>query len=121
MDSSPTRSIKTAQREAQLLREISQLLMVTSLDDPRLNGIFINRVTLSSDGGIATVHFYSTEGEEHFNRVLDILKLYRPSLRKALAAKLNRRYTPDLLFKYDQQFDKQQRIEEIFEKIKDES
>lgn len=95
--------------------------METTLDDPRLQGIFINRVSLSADSGICTVFFYSLQGEEHFNAVLDILKLYRPSLRRALAERVNKRYTPELIFKYDQQFEKHQRLEEIFEKIKDES
>lgn len=119
--SAPTRAIKQSQRETQLLREISQLLLETALDDSRLTGVFINRVKLSPDSGICTVYFYSRNGEEHFNQVLDILKLYRPSLRKALAERINRRYTPDLIFKYDTQFDKQQKLEELFEKIKDES
>lgn len=119
--SSPTKAIKQSQREVQLQREISQLLRETALDDPRLAGIFINRVSLSSDGGICTVYFYSLEGQEHFIKVLDILKLYRPSMRKALAERINRRYTPELIFRYDEQFEKQQRLEELFEKIKDES
>jgi ribosome-binding factor A len=119
--SAQTKAIKQSQRETQLLREISQLFRKTALDDPRLAGVFINRVQLSPDSGICTAYFYSVEGEEHFNQVLDILKLYRPSLRKALAERINRRYTPDLIFKYDTQFDKHERLEELFEKIKDES
>jgi ribosome-binding factor A len=118
---SPTKTIKQSQREAQFHREISQLLRETALDDSRLNGIFINRVSLSADGGICTLYFYSLQGEAHYNQVLDILKLYKPSLRRALAKRLNRRYTPELIFRYDTLFEKQQRIEELFEKIKDES
>lgn len=110
--------IKKAKKESLLLKEISKLYMQTAMDDPRLQGVFINRVKLSSDKSHCTVYFYTAEGEEHFNEILEILKLYKPSLRKALAANIPSRYTPELVFKFDKTFEKQSRLEHLLDKIK---
>lgn len=116
--SSSVSNVKRAQKESLFFREISQLFMQTAMDDQRLQGIFVNRVQLSPDKGLCTVFFYTSQGEEYFNQVLPVLTLYKPSLRKALASTVKGRYVPDLLFKFDKQFEKQQRIEELIEKVR---
>ncbi len=118
MAESPVKSIKTSQKESVFFREISQLFMETALDEPALQGLTISRVKLSPDGGLCTIYFYTSEGLPYFERILPILKLYKPSLRKALATKVQARYTPELIFKYDEQFEKQLRLEGILEKVK---
>lgn len=120
MSESRSRDIKKGQKESLLFQEISSLFLKTSMDDPRLQGLFINRVELSPDKGHCSVYFYSFKGEEDFNEKLEILKLYKPSLRKALAQKIKGRYVPEIVFKYDKQFEKQQGIEDLFEKLKKE-
>lgn len=114
------RSIKKAQKEALLLREISQLFHQIMLDDSSITDLFINRVHLSPDKGICTVFFYSQLGKEHFDKMLPILILYKPSLRTAIAQKIQARYTPEIKFRFDDQFEKQRRIEHLLEKIKTE-
>ena len=117
MTSSVT-NVKRAQKESLFFREISQLFLQATMDDSRLNGLFVNRVQLSPDKGLCSVYFYTADGEEHFNNVLHTLMLYKPSLRKALATTIKGRYVPDLIFKFDKQFEKQQRIEELIEKVR---
>ncbi len=111
-------NVKRAQKESLLFREISQLFLQASLDDSRLQGITVNRVQLSPDKGVCTVFFYTAQGEEHFNQILRQLTLYKPSLRKALASTVKSRYTPELVFKFDKQFEKTQRIEQLIESVK---
>lgn len=111
-------NVKRAQKESLLFREISKLFMEATLDDNRLQGIFVNRVKLSPDKGMCTVYFYTAQGEEYFKQILHILTLYKPSMRKALASTIRGRYVPDLLFTFDTQFEKQQRIEELIEQVK---
>jgi len=110
-------SIKRAQKEEQLFREISQLYQQASLDDARLRDVFVNRVTLSPDKGLCTVYFYTVKGVEHFDSLLHIMKLYKPSLRKAIASRIRSRYTPELIFRYDENFDKEIRIEQLIDKV----
>ncbi len=113
-------SIKRAQKESLILREVSQLFLQTSLDDPRLTELSIHRVQLSPDKGVCSLYFYTPLGEERFKELLSVLLSYKPSLRKALASRIQARYTPELVFKFDKQFDKQQRVEELLERVKTE-
>lgn len=116
--STSLRNIKKAQKESLLFREISRLFMQTSMDDPRLQGIILSRVLLSDDKGVCFVYLYSYKGKQHFEEVLEILKLYKPSLRKALS-KLPSRYVPEIVFKYDEDLEKQMKLEELMDKVKE--
>lgn len=113
-------SIKKSQKESLLFRAIANLFAQTTLDDARLVGVAVNRVKLSDDKGVAIVFFYTPGGIEEFKEKLPFILLYKSSLRKALAHSINSRYTPELVFKYDDQFEKQQRIEGLLEQIKGE-
>ena len=113
------RDIKKAQKERLLLREISGLLLQTGTDDPRLQKVVVSRVSLSPDKGSCTVFFYTTEGKEAFDEALEILKLYKPSLRSALAAKIRSRYTPNLIFRFDEQHEKSEKMNAIFERLRE--
>jgi len=111
---------KRAQKERLLLREISKLFLQIITDDPELQGTFIHRVQLSEDKSICNVYFYSDKGKKAFDKKLERLKLYKPSLRKALADRLKFRYMPDLRFKFDTQYEKQRSIEKLLDKLKGE-
>lgn len=112
--------IKRAQKESLLLRELSTFFLQIMMEEPSLQGLFINRVSLSSDRSLISVFFYTTDGPEAFQKLLGKLILYKPSMRKALATAIPSRYTPQLAFKFDAQYEKQQRIEQLLEKIKKE-
>lgn len=111
--------IKRAQRASLLLRTISQLYLEATRDDKELAGLFINRVELSPDKGICYVLFYTPEGEEYFKKKLSQITLYKPSLRAALSKKISGRYTPEIVFAFDKQQKKINRLEELLEKVKD--
>jgi ribosome-binding factor A len=110
--------IKRSQKESVLLREISQMLHQISLDDPEMQGLFVNRVELSKNKGVCIIYFYDPNGPEVFNQKKKKLLLYKPSIRKGVASTLDARYTPELKFTFDTQFEKQQRIESILETVK---
>ncbi|MFS8506767.1 MAG: ribosome-binding factor A [Candidatus Babeliales bacterium] len=83
-----------------------------------LRGFCINRVMLSPDKGHCYVFFATIGGVEEFNEKLNRLKLYKPSLRAALAKEINGRYTPDITFKFDAAQEKTNRVEELLEDLK---
>ena len=116
---SPVKSIRKAQKESLLLREIANLFNVIANEDPELKNLYINRVALSDNGGMAEVFFYSSLGREEFERVFERLKLYKPSLRKAIADRVPGRYTPDIRFRFDDQLKKLLAIEELIEQVKE--
>lgn len=109
--SSATAAIKKAQKESLLLKEISNMYHSIAMDDARLQGLFVNRVELSTDKGWVTVFFYTLDGYEKFEEQLEILKLYKPSIRKGLSSGIKSRYVPDLKFAYDAKFEKLQKLE----------
>jgi ribosome-binding factor A len=117
MDSHNTRSIKKAKKESLFYQELSKLIHHVIMDEPELASITFNRVRLSDDCGICFMLFYTPEGKEAFDKLLPKLILYKPSLRKSLAHAIRSRYTPELVFQYDDQFEKQQRLEELLNKI----
>jgi ribosome-binding factor A len=114
------KNVKKAQKESVLLREIAGLFSNIMFDDSRLAGLFISRVQLSPDGGLCYVYFFTSKGKEDFKEKLEFLKLYKPSLRKAIAQKLQARYTPDLKFEYDEQFEKEQKMNDLMDKLREE-
>jgi ribosome-binding factor A len=103
-------SIKRAQKESLLMRSISHLLMQISLDD--------NRVSLSASKSICTIYFYSPRGQDYFKEIFQTLVLYKPSMRAAIAKILDARYTPDLVFRFDEQFEKQLKLENLLDSVK---
>lgn len=118
---SSTPNVKRAQKESLLFREISQLFLEAALDDPKLLSVTITRVALSPDKGVCTVYFYSPDGEDVFvSDLLPLVTQYKSSLRKALASRIHSRYVPELIFAYDKQLEKQQRIEHLIEQVKEE-
>ncbi|MBI2344688.1 ribosome-binding factor A [Candidatus Dependentiae bacterium] len=118
MNPSNLSNIKRSQKESLLLKELSKMLHELMLDDKELSGLFINRVELSKNKGACIVYFYDPQGPSNFETKKRRLILYKPSLRRAIAMTLDGRYTPELVFAYDAQFEKQQRIENILEKVK---
>ncbi len=120
MNSQRVRDIKHAQREAFLFKEIAQFFLQIVADEPQLQGLYINRVKLSPDRGMCTVYFFTQGGLKEFEEKRPTLVLYKPSLRTALSKILHSRYVPNLRFAYDEQYEKQRRVEELINKLKEE-
>lgn len=113
--------IKHSKKESLFLKEIMVIFRELSLDDPRMTDLFVSRVGLSADCGMCTVFFYTPRGEEYFKLRSEMLKGYAPGIRKVLSQRIKVRHTPEIFFKFDDRFEKEQRIENILEKIKTEN
>lgn len=110
--------IKRARKESQFFREITKLFMQLTLDDTRLQGLTISSVQLSSDKSVCTIFFYTEKGKEYFKEIFEILILYRPSLRKAIATEIKSRYVPELIFRFDNKYERKLRLEQLLDSIK---
>ena len=120
MKTSRVSDIKRAQKESVLLHEISGYFLRITLDDPRLKDLTINRVKLSKDKSRCTIFFFCPQGKKQFDELLRTLILYKPSMRKALADSIRSRYTPELIFTYDEAFERQLSMDALFDRIKKE-
>ncbi len=112
-------AIKRAQKESLIQQEFSKLLLQLMLDDSRLQGLFVSRIKLSADKSVCTIFLYASTGEDEFHEKLGTLLLYKPSLRKAMAQIIPSRYVPELVFKFDDLFEKQKHMDELLDKIKE--
>jgi len=113
-----TSAIKRAQKESALFRLISHLVHQATLEQPSLQGLSVTRAELSPGKTLCTVYFYTDQGKEHFDKVLEDLKLFKPSIRKSIADEMQSRYTVELTFKFDAQFEKKERIDRLLDQIK---
>lgn len=113
-------TVKHAQKEAQVMREISNFFLRILYDEKRLFGLYVTRASLSPDKGMCTVFFHTSGGQQDFEEKRPVLILYKPSLRTALSKSLYSRYVPDLVFKYDAPFDKQRKVEDLMDRLKSE-
>jgi ribosome-binding factor A len=110
--------IKHEQREKLLLRELASLLQMRATEDPLIGKASLTRVTLSPDRSSCALFFYMPEGAAAFDPILEQLKLYKPSMRAALAKTLTGRGVPELSFRFDDQFEKQSRLHSIMDSLK---
>ena len=120
MPHSRVHDIKISQKERLLFREITNAFWQLTLDDSRLRGIIVTRIKLSADRGLCTIYCYMPEGLEVFREKLEIIKLYKPSMRKALSDTIEARHTPELRFIFDDTYQKQEEFEQLMENIKKE-
>lgn len=111
--------IKRERKKSLYFREISALLQDLSRDEIAVQGVYVTQVDLSPNGGILYIYFstYVEPGQEIFDAAFPVLKLYKPSLRKAFATRVNSRYTPELVFVYDKIKEKERRVTDLLEKV----
>ena len=115
--------IKREQKKSLFLRHISIILQSITQDDPVISKIYPTRVDFSADTGICYVYFAtydaSEDSETTYREAVKKLILYKPSMRAALAKKIDGRYTPDLLFLFDTTTDKVRAINSILDKVQE--
>ncbi|NDD54494.1 ribosome-binding factor A [bacterium] len=119
MSRSAAAEVKRERRKSLFLQEFSVLFQDLYRQEPAFADIFVSKVDLSNDTGVCYVYFsaFKEPGEEIFNKALHVLKLYKPSLRKAFAARVKTRYAPDLVFVYDKAKEKERRINDLLDKV----
>lgn len=115
--------IKRQQKKSQYLRVISQIIQPLINEERIVDPIYVSRVDLSKDTGICYVYF-SSAGDDSDKRVvvenaLERLVLYKPSIRKSLANAIQARRIPDLMFLYDEHHEKERRINELLDKVRE--
>lgn len=120
IEKSKLREIKREQKQSLFFRYISELIHKLSLEDKKLEGIYVTRIELSKGYTICKIYFLAHAGREYFHNVFDSLMLYRSSIRKNLARSLKQRKVPEIFFHYDEAREKSQKVEDLLVKIQEE-
>lgn len=110
-------SRKREQKTSLFFHEISSLIQQLSLDEFALSKVFVTRVKLSNDFKICFVYFSTYTDKQDFDKALEILKLYKTSLRRALAQIISGRYTADIVFLYDETKEKERKINDLLDQV----
>ncbi|MBF0106790.1 MAG: 30S ribosome-binding factor RbfA [Deltaproteobacteria bacterium] len=108
-----TRHLKLA---AAYQRELSDLLCYR-IKDPRLSGVYITHVVLTHDLGLARVYYNVPEGRVREQEVKDGFEKSKSFIRREISHRVKIKYTPDLVFYYDDREEITEGIDQLFEKI----
>lgn len=114
------RTYKRSDRVAALIYEIIAELVRTRLQDPAVQEAHLTRVELGDDLQLARIYFVLADRtraaavEAGFERA-------RGFLRRELGLQLKMKFTPELRFHYDRAAEHVERVEEILNRLKDES
>ena len=109
--------IKKQQRESLFFRELSVSLHDLFLDESSFASLYLTRVELSNGNGACILFFGCLEGQEGFDRLLQTLKLYKPSVRKLIATLWQSHHTPEVVFRFDDSMQKVDRMNQVFETL----
>lgn len=91
-------------------------MLLQKVGDPRLLDVSISQVDVSPDLKRAKVYFV-VPVKANWGKAKKGLEKARGFLRSQLAARMNLRYTPDLVFFHDRQNEKTERLDELFRQI----
>ena len=108
------RMYQIAERIKELLA--TQLLRAT---DPRLQLVTITAVVTSQDLGHAKVYWITSGDKERIEQTREGFESAKNHLRRSIGHALGIRYTPELVFYYDDTLDETAKIEDIFRKLEE--
>ncbi len=95
------------------------ILLLQQVADPRLSGVAISRVVVTPDLKQAKIYFTVPSGMES-KAAFKGMQRAKGFFRSHLAKVLNLRYTPELLFYFDNLNEEVDRIENLFRQIHEE-
>ena len=116
---SSVHEVRRERKKSLYTREMISLITTLTQQEKIISEIYITHVDISKNSGILYVYCstFKEPGEEVFLEVLSVLKLYKPSIRKALASQLQSRHTPDIVFLYDKIKEKERRVTDLLEQV----
>ncbi|HTY22318.1 MAG TPA: 30S ribosome-binding factor RbfA [Desulfomonilaceae bacterium] len=103
-------------RVAELIHQVIADLLVSKIKDPRVQGVTITDVVLSSDLKSARVYFCSLNNEQSVTHQRG-LEAAEGFIRRQLRLELDLKYIPQLSFFYDTAFDNSARISRLLKDL----
>lgn len=108
---------KRSSRVAEAIRNELSTILLSKVRDPRLLGVNISRVEVPDDLSLARIFFTVLGGKKEIKEAGIGLECAKGFMRSHIAKTLNLRFTPALLFRYDNVVEKVAELEEIFQEI----
>lgn len=111
-----SRTYRKERLEEMLGRELSSILAF-EMNDPRLTDITLNQIEVSSDLQTARIYVSLLEEDGDEQSVRAALEHARGYLRSLIAARIQIRRVPDLVFRVNRNVMEAQRIDSLLEKL----
>lgn len=111
-------SKKYERRVSELIQRHLTELLRTRVNDPRLSLVTITDVDVNADTTQAQVYFTALGGPEAREETMEGLESANGFLRRELAQSLRLRNTPELIFRWDDAFERGERISTLLDQLK---
>lgn len=111
---------KRSSRVAEAIRNELSMLIISKVQDPRLQNLSISRVQVTDDLSLARIFFTVLGDKKAAKAAEEGLQRAKGFMRSHIARTLDLRFTPDLQFRYDDLVGKVAELEEIFQEIANE-
>jgi ribosome-binding factor A len=111
------RSVKVADL---IRKEISEMILLKTIKDPRIGFLTITRVLVSDDCRTARIYFSVMGGNEERDRSLEGLNSAKGYVRRELGRRMSLRYTPEIIFQFDPSIEYSIHIDEVIHRLHDE-
>jgi ribosome-binding factor A len=98
-------------------QDLSEMLVMGDVSDPRLLGVFITDVSVDRELAYADIFVSAIEGSERSKEILAGLEHASGFLRSQLADRIELRVFPRLRFHWDPTPEKAERIERLIDSI----
>ncbi|MBU0633498.1 MAG: 30S ribosome-binding factor RbfA [Candidatus Omnitrophica bacterium] len=107
-----------SEKVAQWLKEEVSKIIHDEIKDPRIGFLTISKVEISADLRFAKIYYSILGTEEQKKNAQQGLKSAYKYIRRLLGERLKIKFTPDICFKLDKSCEYSMRMNELFEKIK---
>ena len=104
------------ERVAEAIQRELSILLQQKVRDSRISLVTVSKVQMTPDLKQAKVYFLLPKGESS-SKALKGMERAKGFFRTSIARALNLRFTPELVFYYDQQNEEIERLEAIFSEI----
>ncbi len=112
---------KRSEKVADAIRkEISEMILMKTIKDPRIGFLTITRVSVSDDCRMARIYFSVMGTPEERDRSIEGLNSAKGYVRKELGRRMRLRYTPDVVFQFDPSIEYAIHIDEVFHRLHEE-
>ena len=112
---------KRSEKVADVIRkEISEMILLKTIKDPRIGFLTITRVLVSDDCRMARVYFSVMGDTDERDRSLEGLNSAKGYMRKELGRRMSLRYTPDIIFQFDPSIEYAIHIDEVIHHLHEE-
>lgn len=109
-------SVKT-ERAASIIKRTISAMLTTELADPRLGFATVTDVEVTEDLSYAKVYVSFLGQPEHREQGMRTLERAKGRIRSQVASRLSTRKCPELIFVYDDTYQKGERIDRLIDEI----